>query len=73
MESILTNPDKVLIAVSDDSASPFIRCNINGGDSNAYYFNLTSPTYMYNFKDEPIFEIEKADPCLLYTSDAADE
>ena len=62
MESILTNPDKVLIAVSDDSASPFIRCNINGGDSNAYYFNLTSPTYMYNFKDEPIFEIEKADP-----------
>ena len=62
MEEILTNPDKVSIAVSDDTASPFIRCNINGGDSNAYYFNLDAPTYMYNFKDEPIFEIEKADP-----------
>ena len=61
-EEILTNPDKVSIAVSDDSSAPFIRCNINGGDSNAYYFNLEAPTYMYNFKDEPIFEIEKADP-----------
>lgn len=60
-EEILTNPDKVSITISDDSSSPFIRCNINGGDSNAYYFNLESPTYMYNFKDEPIFEIEKAD------------
>ena len=61
-EEILTNPDKVSITVSDDSSTPFIRCNINGGDSNAYYFNLQAPTYMYNFKDEPIFEIEKADP-----------
>ena len=61
-EEILTNPDKVSITVSDDSSSPFIRCNINGGDSGAYYFNLDAPTYMYNFKDEPIFEIEKADP-----------
>ena len=61
-EEILTNPDRVSIAVSDDSSAPFIRCNINGGDSNAYYFNLEAPTYMYNFKDEPIFEIEKADP-----------
>ena len=61
-EEILTNPDKVSITVADDSSSPYIRCNINGGDSNAYYFNLQSPTYMYNFKDEPIFEIEKADP-----------
>ena len=61
-EEILTNPDKVSISVADDSSAPFIRCNINGGDSGAYYFNLDAPTYMHNFKDEPIFEIEKADP-----------
>ena len=61
-EEILTNPDKVSITVADESSSPFIRCNINGGDSGAYYFNLDAPTYMWNFKDEPIFEIEKADP-----------
>lgn len=61
-EEILTNPDKVSITVADESSAPFIRCNINGGDSSAYYFNLDAPTYMFNFKDEPIFEIEKADP-----------
>ena len=58
---ILTNPDKMSITIVDDTSKPFIRCNINGGDSNAYYFNLEDPTYMFNFKDEPIFEIEKAD------------
>ena len=60
-EEILVNPDKMSIRVTDDSAFPYIRCNINGGDSAAYYFNIEKPTYMYNFKDEPIFEIEKAD------------
>ena len=60
-EEILTNPDKMSITIADSTSSPYIRCNINGGDSNAYYFNINNPTYMYNFKDEPIFEIEKAD------------
>ena len=58
---IITNPDKMSIAIVDDSNFPYIRCNINGGDSCAYYFNMRSPIYMYNFKGEPIFEIEKAD------------
>ena len=49
-EQVLQNPD------------PYVYCNINGGDSGAYYFILTNPHYMYNFKGEPIFEIEKADP-----------
>tara|TARA_X000001036_G_scaffold439888_1_gene492897 strand:+ start:503 stop:3016 length:2514 start_codon:yes stop_codon:yes gene_type:complete len=60
-EEILTNPDKMSITIADESSTPYIRCNINGGDSNAYFFNINNPTYMYNFKDEPIFEIEKAD------------
>jgi hypothetical protein len=60
-QDVLMNPDKMSINIVDTSASPYIRCNINGGDSGAYYFNLDRPQYMYNFKDEPIFEIEKAD------------
>lgn len=60
-EEVLLNPDKMSIAAVDDTNFPYIRCNMNGGDSGAYYFNAERPTYMYNFKDEPIFEIEKAD------------
>ena len=60
-EEVLVNPDKMSISIVDESAFPYIRCNINGGDSGAYYFNMSRPTYMHNFKDEPIFEIEKAD------------
>ena len=61
IEEVLQNPDQMSISVADDSNLPYIRCNVNGGDSNAYYFKLNSPTYMYNFKGEPIFPIEKAD------------
>lgn len=57
---VLTNPDKMSIAIVNEEL-PYVRCNINGGDSGAYYFIVDDPTYMYNFKDEPIFEILKAD------------
>jgi hypothetical protein len=60
-QEVLLNPDKMSITIADSSTMPWVRCNINGGDSGAYYFNIERPTYMYNFKDEPIFEIEKAD------------
>ena len=43
-------------------SEPFVNCNVNGGDSGGYYFLLTNPHYMYNFKGEPVWEIEKADP-----------
>ena len=61
-EEILTNPDRMSIQITDDTNPPYIRCNVNGGDSNAYYFKLEDPTYMFNFKGEPIWSIEKADP-----------
>lgn len=57
---VITNPDKMSINIVNEEL-PYVRCNINGGDSGAYYFNIQDPTYMFNFKDEPIFEIEKAD------------
>ncbi len=66
-EEILLNPDQMSIAITDDTCPPFIRCNVNGGDSNAYYFKLTDPTYMFNFKGEPIWSIEKADPDFFKT------
>lgn len=61
-EEILTNPDRMSIHITDDTNPPYIRCNVNGGDSNAYYFKLEDPTYMFNFKGEPIWSIEQADP-----------
>ncbi len=61
-EEILENPDRMSIQITDDTNPPYIRCNVNGGDSNAYYFKIEDPTYMFNFKGEPIWSIEKADP-----------
>jgi hypothetical protein len=61
-EDILDNPDRMSITISDDTNPPYIRCNVNGGDSNAYYFSLKDSTYMHNFKGEPIWSIEKSDP-----------
>jgi hypothetical protein len=58
---LLQNPDKMNIQVSRIS-EPYVNCNVNGGDSGGYYFLITNPYYMYNFKGEPIWEIEKADP-----------
>ena len=60
-QEVLQNPDRMTI--EDVRVSePYVNCNINGGDSGAYYFILTNPHYMYNFKGEPVFEIQKADP-----------
>ncbi len=61
-EEILQNPDRMSINISNEDYSPYIMCNVNGGDSGAYWFNLKDPTYMYNFKGEPIWSIETADP-----------
>ena len=61
-EEVLTNPDRMTIQVANMAYTPWVNCNINNGNSAAYYFNLERPNYMYNFKGEPIFEIEKADP-----------
>jgi hypothetical protein len=60
-QEVLQNPDRMTIEVCRVS-EPYVNCNINGGDSGAYYFILTKPHYMYNFKGEPVFEIQKTDP-----------
>jgi hypothetical protein len=60
-QEVLLNPDRMSIVIADTTNTPYIRCNINGGDSKAYWFNLDNPIYMHNFKGEPIFLIEQAD------------
>jgi len=59
---VLSNPDQMNIEVVDDVHLPYVRCNINGGDSGGYYFLITNPEYMRNFKDEPYFSIKAASP-----------
>ncbi len=64
---VLMNPDKLNITVFNDANYPFVHCDINGGDSHAYYFFADNPHYMFNFKGEPIWEIRKADPDFFST------
>ena len=59
---LITNPDHLLIHIIDDQGYPYIRCNVNHGDSRGYYFDARNPIYMYNFKGEPVWEIAKANP-----------
>lgn len=41
----------------------FMRCNINGGDSYAYYYHRDQEDpYLHNFKGEPSFRLAKFDP-----------
>ena len=55
---------KIYYAYTNVNAG-FVYCNINAGDSKAYFFpfgKLSQQTIMRNFKNEPFFEIYKADP-----------
>jgi hypothetical protein len=41
----------------------FMRCNINGGDSYAYYYHRDQENpYLHNFKGEPSIRLSKFDP-----------
>jgi hypothetical protein len=46
------------------SGDHFIRFNLNGGDSYAYYIDLRSPELIRNFKGEPFLKTEDAAPDL---------
>lgn len=58
---LLQNPDPVTVEIAYER-DPFVYANLNGGDSNAYYWPKDNPKYVYNFKDEPVFELAKAAP-----------
>jgi hypothetical protein len=49
---IITNPDPVTVTGKRE-AREFVYLNLNGGDSWGYYFPITNPDILYNFKGEP--------------------
>jgi len=59
---IMENPENMRLSIADDSSLPYVRCNVNNGDSAAYWFDVFKPMFMHNFKDEPIFMMEDVDP-----------
>lgn len=61
---MLQNPDRMTLELSYVK-DPFVYLNVNGGDSNAYYFPLENPRWVHNFKGEPAFELYKADPAFF--------
>ena len=58
---IITNPGQVQMTLAYASKE-FAYYNVNGGDSRAYYVPLDNPSIVYNFKGEPPFLFEEADP-----------
>lgn len=49
---IITNPDPVTVTGRKE-AREFVYLNLNGGDSWGYFFPVTNPDILYNFKGEP--------------------
>lgn len=59
---VLTNVDKDWnLEISADDGD-YIRANLNGGDSAAYWWPKSNPEYVFNFKGEPIFRMKDACP-----------
>lgn len=58
---VTVNPDRVHMDFVRESDN-FVYYNINNGDSNAYYVWKDSPKIVHNFKGEPNFLFEEADP-----------
>lgn len=58
---IMTNPEEVTIKIDSDEGD-YVRANINGGDSGAYWWPKANPEYVLNFKGEPAFKMKQAAP-----------
>ena len=59
--NVVVNPEAVQMAFAQDNGQ-FVAYNVNGGDSSGYYVMKHKPSIVYNFKGEPNFLFEKADP-----------
>lgn len=73
---VYSNSDRLGLDIAYEQGD-FVYCNVNGGDSHAYYFLKRDPTLMLNFKNEPAFRIKEAAPeffdmvCELYKEEIA--
>lgn len=59
-EDCVTNT-KITVTESKQEGD-FLRCNVNGGDSWAYWLWRDHPEVLYSFKDEPPLSLKHADP-----------
>jgi hypothetical protein len=46
----------------------FVYLNLNGGDSWGYYYPETDNTFVFNFKDEPVYKLQQLDPAFFKAS-----
>jgi hypothetical protein len=67
---VLQNTEAVEIHGIKTSGNHYIRFNLNGGDSYAYFIDLRNPGVIRNFKGEPFLQTKDAAPD-LYKSLAA--
>lgn len=58
---VVTNPESCTMTFAADNGD-FVAYNVNGGDSAAYYVLKHKPQIVRNFKGEPSFLFEIADP-----------
>lgn len=56
----LVEPARITNPEADNDR--FMRCNLDGGDSLAYYYHRDNPVYLYNFKGEPAVRMKILDP-----------
>ena len=57
----LKNPDKAVVTGAK-VVNEFIRLNLNGGDSWAYYYPAKNPEFLYSFKGDPPVRLRDIDP-----------
>lgn len=58
---VISSPGALKMTFYADTGD-FVTYDVNGGDSHAYYVFKYNPTVVYNFKGEPNFLFEAADP-----------
>jgi hypothetical protein len=60
------------ITSSEPDNDRFMRCNLDGGDSFAYYYHRDNPVYLHNFKGEPSVKLSLIDAEFYATKAAPD-
>lgn len=59
---VLSSTEEVGVSDIKASGNHYIRFNLNGGDSHAYYIDLRNPELIGNFKGEPFLKTADAAP-----------
>lgn len=59
--NVVTNPEHCKMTFAADNGN-FVAYNVNGGNSGGYYVHKFKPNVVHNFKGEPNFLFEMADP-----------